>query len=215
MVTPADASQQNAVEHALRSLLKRSLDGDRAAYRAFLDALALHLHAYLRRRLYPLLDDVDDLVQEIMLAVHDARATYRWNEPLTAWVYAIARYKLIDYWRTKSRCAALHRLLDIDDALHGTSDTERADAKRDVETMLKRLPRKQQVLIVWVKLQGLSVIEAAQRTGWSQAAIKASLDRGMKSLTRRMEASRLPSASASASATRAASHHRRVAAPAA
>jgi RNA polymerase sigma-70 factor, ECF subfamily len=202
MVTPTDASQQNAAEHALRSLLKRSLnDGDRAAYRAFLDALAPHLHAYVRRRLYPLLDDVDDLVQEIMLAVHDARATYRWDEPLTAWVYAIARYKLADYWRAKSRWAALYRLLDTDDALPGTSDTERADAKRDVETMLKRLPRKQQVLIVWIKLQGLSVIEAAQRTGWSQAAIKASLNRGMKSMTRRMEASRSPSASSSASAS--------------
>ncbi|APR35045.1 sigma-70 family RNA polymerase sigma factor [Paraburkholderia sp. SOS3] len=194
MVTSTDASQQNAVEHALRSLLKRSFDGDGAAYRAFLDALALHLHAYLRRRLYPLLDDVDDIVQEIMLAVHDARATYRWNEPLTAWVYAIARYKLTDYWRAKSRWAALHQMLDTGYEVHGTSDTERADAKRDIETMLKRLPRKQQVLIVWIKLQGFSVIEAAQLTGWSQAAIKASLHRGMKSLTRRMDASRAPSA---------------------
>ncbi|WP_459722425.1 sigma-70 family RNA polymerase sigma factor [Paraburkholderia sp. 2C] len=168
------------------------------------------MHAYLRRRLYPLLDDVDDLVQEIMLAVHDARSTYRWNEPLTAWVYAIARYKLTDYWRAKSRWSALHQLLDTDDESHGTSDTERADAKRDVETMLKKLPRKQQVLIVWIKLQGLSVLETAQLTGWSQAAIKASLNRGMKSLTRRMEASRSPSAPAS---TTCASHHRRVAAP--
>ncbi|MDQ7981544.1 sigma-70 family RNA polymerase sigma factor [Paraburkholderia sp. SARCC-3016] len=194
MVTSTDASQQNAVEHALRSLLKRSFDGDGAAYRAFLDALALHLHAYLRRRLYPLLDDIDDIVQEIMLAVHDARATYRWNEPLTAWVYAIARYKLADYWRAKSRWIALHQTLDTGYEFQGTSDTERADAKRDIETMLKRLPRKQQMLIVWIKLQGLSVIEAAQLTGWSQAAIKASLHRGMKSLTRRMDASRAPSA---------------------
>lgn len=194
MVTPADASQQNDVEHALRALLKRSFDGDRAAYRAFLEALALHLHTYLRRRLYPLVDDIDDLVQEIMLAVHNARATYRWSEPLTAWVYAIARYKLTDYWRAKSRWAALHHMLDTGDELHGTSDTERADARRDIETMLRKLPRKQQVLIVWIKLQGLSVIEAEQRTGWSQSAIKASLNRGMKSLTRRMEASHAPSA---------------------
>jgi RNA polymerase sigma-70 factor (ECF subfamily) len=129
-----------------------------------------------------------------MLAVHDARATYRWNEPLTAWVYAIARYKLTDYWRAKSRWAALHHMLDTGDELHGTSDTERADARRDIETMLRKLPRKQQVLIVWIKLQGLSVIEAEQRTGWSQSAIKASLNRGMKSLTRRMEASHAPSA---------------------
>jgi RNA polymerase sigma-70 factor, ECF subfamily len=194
MATPADASQQNAVELALRALLKRSFDGDRAAYRAFLEALALHLHTYLRRRLYPRVDDIDDLVQEIMLAVHDARAAYRWSEPLTAWVYAIARYKLTDYWRAKSRWTALHRMLDSGYELDDTPDTERADAKRDIDTMLKMLPRKQQVLIVSIKLQGLSVVEAAQRTGWSQAAIKASLHRGMKSLTRRMEASRAPSA---------------------
>jgi RNA polymerase sigma-70 factor, ECF subfamily len=192
MAAPTAALQHTPAEHALRTLLQRSFDGDRAAYRAFLDELALHLHLYLRRRLYPLLDDIDDLVQEIMLAVHDARATYRWNEPLTAWVYAIARHKLTDYWRAKSRWAALHVTLDTGYEFHGPSETERADARRDIETMLKRLPRKQQMLIVWIKLQGLSVIETAQLTGWSQAAIKASLHRGMKSLTRRTQASRAP-----------------------
>jgi RNA polymerase sigma-70 factor, ECF subfamily len=206
MATPTDALQQNPVEHALRTLLKRSFDGDRAAYRAFLDQLAPHVRLYVRRRLYPLLDDIDDIVQEIMLAVHDARATYRWNEPLTAWVYAIARYKLTDYWRAKSRWAAMHVVLDTGYEIDGTSETERADARRDIETLLKRLPRKQQMLIVWIKLHGLSVIEAAQLTGWSQAAVKAALHRGMKTLTRRMEASRAPSAAS-------ASRHRRFVAP--
>jgi RNA polymerase sigma-70 factor (ECF subfamily) len=184
MVTPAHPLQ-NPAEPALRALLMRSFDGDRAAYRAFLDQLAHHLRLFLRKRLYPLLDDVDDLVQEILLAVHDARATYRLEKPLTAWVYAIARHKLTDYLRARSRRAALQITLNTGYEFFGTSDTEHADARRDVETLLNRLPQKQRILIVSVKLRGLSIVETAQLTGWSEASIRTSLHRGMKNLTTR------------------------------
>ncbi|MFC0399118.1 sigma-70 family RNA polymerase sigma factor [Paraburkholderia rhizosphaerae] len=190
MVNPADPSYQNPAEHALRALLLRALDGDCAAYRAFLDQLADHLHGYLRKRLYPLLDDVDDLVQEIVFAVHRARTAYRHDEPLTAWIYAIARHKLTDYLRARSRRSALQITLDTGYNLVCASGTERADAKRDVDMLLNRLPQKQRMLIIGVKLCGLSVIEAAQLTGWSEASIKASLHRGMKRLISRKQASR-------------------------
>jgi RNA polymerase sigma factor (sigma-70 family) len=192
MVKQADFLYQNAAEPALRELLLRSFDGDGAAYRAFLDQLTQHVRVFLRKRLYPLLDDVDDLVQEIVFAVHDARATYRQDEPLTAWTYAIARHKLTDYLRARSRRAALCITLDTADELASPSDTERADARHDIETMLKHLPQKQQVLIVGIKLCGLSIIEASQMTGWSEASVKSSLHRGMKRLTSRKQSLRPP-----------------------
>ncbi|TAK71253.1 MAG: RNA polymerase subunit sigma, partial [Betaproteobacteria bacterium] len=75
----------SATEERLRDLMVRGLAGDSAAYHAFLKDLSAHLRAFLRRRLARLPDDVEDLVQETLLAVHNQRHTYATDQPLTAW----------------------------------------------------------------------------------------------------------------------------------
>ena len=92
--------QVNAGEERLRQLLIRGLAGEAPAYHAFLQELSAHLRAFLRKRLARLPDEVEDLVQESLLAVHNQRHTYDAGQPLTAWVHAIAKYKLVDLqWR--------------------------------------------------------------------------------------------------------------------
>src|SRR5215470_1000867 len=88
-------------EERLRELLVRGLEGDAAAYRDFLEDLSARVRAFLRRRLAHLPDEVEDLVQESLLAVHNQRHTYDPNQPLTPWVYAIAKYKLVDLLRRR------------------------------------------------------------------------------------------------------------------
>src|SRR5262245_55602609 len=90
-------------EARLKALLLRGLDGDAAAYHGFLDDLSGHVRAFLRKRLFRLQDEVEDIVQEILIAVHNGRHTYRPEQPLTAWVHAIARYKLADFLRGRAR----------------------------------------------------------------------------------------------------------------
>ena len=90
-------------EDLLRELLVRGLSGDSAAYRNFLEELSTHLRAYLRRRLASLPDEVEDLLQELLLAIHNQRHTYDPAQPLTPWVQAIARYKLVDLHRRRAR----------------------------------------------------------------------------------------------------------------
>jgi RNA polymerase sigma-70 factor (ECF subfamily) len=188
MAKPLGPLQPNDVEFMLRALLTQSLAGDNTAYRRFLEKLADHLRRFLHKRLYRVQDDIEDLVQEILIAVHARRTTYRPAEPLTPWLHGIARHKLTDYLRAASRGTALHDPLDAHEELWCTPDVERADARRDVETMLRRLPRKQRMLIVCIKLRGLSVVEAAHITGWSESAIKTGLHRGMKTLAARVPA---------------------------
>src|SRR5258708_7530169 len=101
------------IEERLRSLMLASLAGDAAAYRIFLDELTTHLRSYLRRRLGGLPDEVEDLLQELLLAVHSKRLTYDPKQPLTAWVQAIARYKLVDLLRRRSRSEVLRQRLPI------------------------------------------------------------------------------------------------------
>ena len=88
-----------AKEQRLRNLLQGGLAGDAAAYQSFLKELSAHLRSFLRRRLVSLPDDVEDIVQESLLAVHNQRHTYDPGQPVSAWVQAIARYKLVDLLR--------------------------------------------------------------------------------------------------------------------
>ena len=169
-------------ERELRELFLRGLDGDEAAYRAFLRKLSTHLRAYLAKRLFGWPDEVEDLVQECLLAMHNQRHTYQSDQPLTAWVHAIARYKMIDLLRAKSTREALHEPLDDDLAVFAESTTESSDARRDLVGLLDTLPDRHRLPIVHVKLEGLSVAETARLTGMSESAVKVGIHRGLKAL---------------------------------
>ena len=160
----------------------RGLAGDSAAYRTFLKDLSAHLRAFLRRRLARLPDDVEDLVQETLLAVHNQRHTYETDQPLTAWVHAIARYKLVDLMRRRAGREAMNDPLDDELAVFASFDAEEADARRAVAKLLERLPERQRLPIQYMKLEGLSVIETARATGMSESAVKVGVHRGLKAL---------------------------------
>lgn len=175
----------SAIELELRHCFVLGLGGDAASYRQFLEALACHLRAYLRRRLPRALEDVEDILQETLLAIHNARHTYRAGEPVTAWVHAITRYKLMDFFRAHARREALHDPIGDDD-LFVASDAEPADARRDVGQLLGTLPDRHRVPIELVKLQGLSITEAARCSGLSESAVKVGIHRGLKALAARI-----------------------------
>ncbi len=172
----------SASEDRLRTLLVRGLAGDNATYHVFLKELSAHLRAFLRGRLSRLPDEVEDLVQETLLAIHNQRHTYDAGQPLTAWIHAIARYKLIDLLRRRAGRDALNDPLDDEPDVLAASDIEAADARRDLARLLARLPDRQRLPIVHMKLEGLSVVEAARMTGMSESAVKVGVHRGLKAL---------------------------------
>lgn len=170
-------------ETQLRALLIGGLSGDEAAYHAFLKNLSTHLRGFLRVRLARLPDDVEDLVQETLLAVHNQRHTYDPGQPLTAWIHAIARYKLVDLLRRRAGREVLNDPLDEELEVFSFSDNDAADARRDLGKLLEQLPDRQRLPIVHMKLEGLSVAEAARATGMSEAAVKVGVHRGLKALS--------------------------------
>ncbi|MGA7181602.1 MAG: sigma-70 family RNA polymerase sigma factor [Thiobacillaceae bacterium] len=177
-----DEGQLNAREARLKDLLLRGLDGEAPAYQAFLEELSTHLRAYFRKRLAHLQDEVEDLVQESLLAIHNKRQTYDADQPLTAWVHAIAKYKLIDLLRRRASRDVLTDPLNDEMDFLSSADSEAAEAKRDLGKLLAQLPDRQRLPIVHTKLEGLSVTEAAQITGMSESAVKVGVHRGMKAL---------------------------------
>ena len=170
---------QDGAETRLKALMLAALRGDGAAYRMLLSALTPHLRAYYARRLNSKAD-VEDLVQETLIAIHTKKSSYDPALPFTAWLHAIARYKLIDHFRR----AGIRRTLPLEEAASVTADEdgEAAEAARDIEVLLARLPANKSALIRQVKLDGLSTAEAAARTGLSESAVKVGVHRSLKRL---------------------------------
>lgn len=172
------------MEARLRALMLKALDGDGVAYRALLEDLRRILRPYFARRLTPrLAANSDDLVQETLMAIHTRRLTYDRTQPLTAWVHAIARYKLIDHFR-RSKVRATVPLED-DAALFARDDTGDASARMDVDAVLSTLAARPAELIRQTRLEGASIAEVAARTGMSESAVKVSIHRGLRSLADR------------------------------
>ena len=169
-----------ASEAELKLLMLAALAGDRAAYRMLLGGLRSRLEIFFRRRLSEMPGDVDDLVQETLIAVHSKRATFDTAQPFTPWLYAIARYKLADHFRRTGRAT----LVPLDDAeeIADVDVAAPADARRDLEQILALLPERSRAVLSSVKLQGLSVSEAATRHGLSESAVKVGIHRSLRKL---------------------------------
>lgn len=174
----------SSAEQRLSALMRQSLAGDAGAYRTLLDELSRSLRAYFGRRLgRDRLSDAEDLVQEALIAIHSKRATYDVERPFTAWVHALARYKLIDYLRQRR----LRDTVPIDD--FGdifAADSEDPSARLDLDSLLDTIPERQRTMIRQVKIEGLSIAEVAAASGASESAVKVSIHRGVKALAARL-----------------------------
>ena len=164
------------------------LDGDAGAYTALLGALAPLLRSFFARRLRGATDDVEDLVQETLMAVHTRRATYDRDRPFTAWAYAVARYKMIDHFRRIRLHVAIEGLEDI---LVAEGFEDACSARMDIAKLLDGISAKQAQAIRDTRLAGLSTAEAAKAAGMSESDVKVSVHRGLKALAAKLTGSKV------------------------
>jgi RNA polymerase sigma-70 factor (ECF subfamily) len=174
-----------STEPELRTLMLAGLDGDAAAHKALLSKLSAYLRAYFKARLARIgraPADAEDLLQETLIAFHTRRHTYDRSMPLTPWIYAIARYRLMDYLR---RTKASLKDVPIEEAeeVWAAGDAVAVESGIDLEKLMAKLKPKARQAIQFVKLDGLSVSEAAERSGMSPSAVKVSVHRGLRALS--------------------------------
>lgn len=172
-----------ASEEQLRIWMIGGLDGDADAYTALLGALVPLLRSFFGRRLRGAADDVEDLVQETLMAIHARRGTYDRTRPFVAWAYAVARYKMIDQFR---RTRHMIQIEGLEEILVAEGFEDACAARMDVDRLLGGLSPKQARAIRDTKVDGLSIAEAAQSAGLSDADIKVSVHRGLKALSARL-----------------------------
>ncbi len=156
--------------------------GDQRSYRALLEAIEPWLSRFFKRRTP--FGVAEDLVQDAMIAIHCKRHTFDPTQPFGPWLAAIARYKWIDWLRAQTRRAEVDLPIDI---AAGGNHGNAIMAAISVEKLLGQLKPSQSEAIKLVKIDGLSIEEAAVASGQSESLVKVNIHRGMKQLIKLLD----------------------------
>ena len=183
----ASAGRYEEQDRQLSALMRRAQDGDRSAYASLLREVLPILKRVVRARLgfLPVMDR-EDLVQEILMSLHAARATYDPARPFKPWLMTIAHNRMVDQARRNSRRTANEVTVDeyptdVADADAGAA-AERYGDPQELRQAIKALPKGQRSAIELLKLREMSLKEASQATGMSISALKVSVHRAIKTL---------------------------------
>lgn len=166
-------------------LMRAANAGDAEAYECVLREIAAALRPQVRRGLARAGRsgaDIEDVVQEVLLAVHLKRHTWDSTRPFAPWVHAIARYKLVDALRRRDG----NFDLPIDDFSEKLAAEEESPAAsgRDVERHLAQLPPGQRAVVHAVAVEGASIGDTAGRLKMTAGAVRVALHRGLASLAK-------------------------------
>jgi RNA polymerase sigma-70 factor (ECF subfamily) len=165
-------------------LMARAQDGDRQAYRTLLEDITPYIRA-LAARCFKQPSNVEDAVQDVLLAVHMVRHAYDPSRPFGPWLLAIANRRIIDRLRRETRQTAREIALSAEHETFAEPATN-LDAVMPYEAALgdaiEKLPPDQRQAIKMLKLNEMSLKEAAAASGRSIAALKVATHRAMKRL---------------------------------
>ncbi|MFL6838414.1 MAG: sigma-70 family RNA polymerase sigma factor [Bradyrhizobium sp.] len=168
-------------------LMRLALSGDGAAYHRLLKAVTPVLRAAARRGLARAgqpVDQSEDIVQDILLAVHLKRHTWDASAPFAPWLFAIARNKLIDALRRRGRRIFVN-IDDFAEALPGEPATKTASPS-EVAAHLQSLPPRQREVLQSIAVDSTSIKDTATKFSMSEGAVRVALHRGLASLTAKL-----------------------------
>lgn len=172
-------------ENEWAALMIAGMAGDAAAYREVLQALTIYLRMDVRRgfaRYGRGTADVEDVVQETLLAIHLKRETWRPAEPIGPWIRAIARNKLIDSMRRGGRRINVP-IDDVIDVLPAQEQTEHLN-ERDAEHILSKLNGRQRDIVQSISINGASIKDTAAKFEMTEGAVRVALHRGLAALSK-------------------------------
>ena len=170
-----------ADDSTMMRLMAAAQRGDKPSYRALLDECRKWLLRYYARRVPP--HQMEDLVQDTLLSVHNKRASYDPDRPFLPWLAAIARYRWVDHLRRQYRADEI----GLDDDFPSFSDEPGVTARISLDHLMLHLPPGQSEAIALVKIEGLSIAEAAAKSGQSESLVKVNIHRGLKRLAALVE----------------------------
>jgi RNA polymerase sigma-70 factor (ECF subfamily) len=169
-------------ETELVRLMRAALAGDERAYTEFLHRAAYLVRGFARRKVVRGGIDPEDIVQETLLVIHMKRHTWRRDAPVTPWLYAIARYKLIDAFRRRGRRVEIE-IGEIPETFAAPEPETVSD--REIGRALETLAPGQRSVVAAVSVAGLSISETAKSLGMTETAVRVALHRGLTAIAKR------------------------------
>lgn len=155
--------------------------GDAEAYRTVLKTITPLLRKVVRARGHALgQEGCEDVLQDVLLAIHTKRHTWHENAPLRPWLYAIARHKVVDAFRARGR----HVDVSIDDFANGLAAADRPDPLEghDMDKVLNQLDPRAAEIVRALGLHGETAAETAARLQMSEGAVRVALHRALKAI---------------------------------
>lgn len=173
---------RSAGEEELADLLRASIAGDERAYAAFLENVASRVRAFARRRMALGGVDAEDVVQETLLAIHLKRHTWRQDAPVLPWIFAIARFKMIDAFRRSGRV----KEVDIQAFSETLAEPETESASsRDIGRAIEALTPAQKAVVSSISVEGCSIADTARALDMSEGAVRVAFHRGLAAIAAR------------------------------
>lgn len=160
--------------------------GDAGAYRRLLHVITPVLRSVVRARGHALgHEGCEDVLQDVLLAIHTKRHTWIETAPLRPWLYAIARHKVVDAFRIRGQRIEL----SIEDFAEGFAAPPGPDPieGRDMEKVLRALEPRAADIVRGFGLKGETTAETAARLGMSEGAVRVALHRALKTIARLRE----------------------------
>lgn len=179
MNSPTDNSGESDERERLRHLALRSQGGDKAAYEELLNLIHRRMQRFLSPRIASE-DTREDVLQDILLSVHVSLASYSGTDSFTAWLFTIARRRLIDFLRKKQK-RTVEEITDGPFFELQPAEDEMASVERLV-TEMKKLPENKRRAVELVHLRGQSTSDAAAELGMSENNLRVTLHRAVKEL---------------------------------
>jgi RNA polymerase sigma-70 factor, ECF subfamily len=172
-------------EADLDELMRAANRGDAYAYRNLLRLLAPLLRGFARHafvRFGSPTEDVEDVVQETLLAMHLKRHTWIETRPLLPWVRAIAQNKLLDHLRRAGR--GRHVPIDAFEDLLVAVEPPSVVNGLDADVAIGKLKGRQRDVVVAISIEGQSAREVAERLGMTEGHVRVVLHRALRSLSK-------------------------------
>lgn len=182
----ADISRKSGGGEDWSTLMALAQDGDRQAYRTLLESITPYVRK-LATRCFREPTDIDDVLQDVLLTVHMMRHAYDPKRPFGPWLAAIANRRIIDRLRRETRRKAREVTLTVGHETFADPATNHGPGAFDEAALaqaIDRLSPDQRQTITMLKLNEMSLKEAAAASGRSIAALKVATHRALKSLHR-------------------------------
>tara|TARA_Y100001970_G_scaffold293364_1_gene439700 strand:- start:2533 stop:3159 length:627 start_codon:yes stop_codon:yes gene_type:complete len=160
-------------------LMKQVQQGNEKSYQLLLEDITVIIKKFITNKLF-IKDDCDDLVQSILISIHESRQSFNTDQSFSNWFFAIARYKLADYYTLEKKRTTIKHHKELKTNQQDYSDN--IEIKDELNQLLSILSEHEKQIIIFSKIHGYSLKHIASLLNKTESSIKISIHRSIKKL---------------------------------